>query len=713
MRINIRKRLQRNKQKEIKRVVIVGNPNSGKTALFNRLTGLHHKIGNYPGVTVERKLGMMKGQQIILEDCPGLYSLEPHGEDERIVSELIQSWRDPRERPDAVIVVVDATNLERNIFLTLQILDWDLPTILVLNMIDLARKNGFRLDPELLRNRLNADAVIPASAKTGEGLDQVVQITTRIVKNAYRTIQNPILLKVDDRLRPLNDLVALLQKYRDKLNFSPLIDSIRLVASDTHFEDLKQLLAPNDVKTIQEVVQKSRDTFHYHGTKYQSLEVNLRYEFIEQDVLPLLGDNEESRISLSERFDSILTHPVAGMAIFSLILAFIFNAIFSWSEYPMEQIETGISWLAVQANLILPAGALKDLIINGIIGGVGNVIVFLPQIVLLVLFLGVLEDSGYMVRMSFLMDNLMSRIGLHGKSVLPLLSGFACAIPAILAARTIENQRDRRIVIMLIPLISCSARLPVYTLLIAAFIPQQTVWGIVELQGLVLLGMYFLGFFTAIVIAFLIKNIKPNKNVSHFLMELPQYRIPMLRSLWWRVYDSAKLFLLNAGSIILAMSVILWFLASYPKVDHPEQQIENSYAGQFGHMIEPVIEPLGFDWKIGVGLISSFAAREVFVSTFATIYNVGTENEDEAIIPLREAMRRDRDKEGNLMYTPLVVVSLLVFFVYAAQCMSTFAIIRRETNSWKWPLMMIVYMNILAYVAALVVFQSGMWLGLG
>ncbi|MCB0314495.1 MAG: ferrous iron transporter B, partial [Calditrichaeota bacterium] len=424
-----------------------------------------------------------------------------------------------------------------------------------------------------------------------------------------------------------------------------------------------------------------------------------------------------SKVTFSERIDSVISHTVGGPLILMLILAFIFNTIFSWAEYPMGWIEAGIGWLSLQATTLLPQGIIQSLIVDGIIAGVGNVIVFLPQIVLLIFFISLLEDSGYITRMAFILDRIMKKWGLHGKAVLPMLSGFACAIPAIMASRTIENWRDRLITILLIPLMSCSARLPVYILLISAFIPQQTIFGFIQLQALVLMGMYFLGFFSAVAIAFLIKRFVPARTVSHFVMELPPYRMPMLRSIWWKVYDSGKLFLINAGSIILAISVILWFLASYPKPAETEnlnakEAIAQSYAGQIGHLMEPVIAPLGFDWKVGIGLVASFAAREVLVSTFATIYNIEA-GDDAEVVPLIEAMRNDRRPDGTPVYNILSAISLMVFFVFSAQCMATFAIVKRETNSWRWPLVMMLYMTTLAYIASLIVYQGGKLLGWG
>jgi ferrous iron transport protein B len=491
--------------KKTKRVVILGNPNSGKTALFNQLTGLHQKTANYPGVTVEKKEGKIKGGHIIIEDLPGAYSLIPQSEDEKIVFNIVQSWRDPDQRPDAVVVVVDLTNLEKNIYLALQILDWGLPTLLVFNMIDVARKKGYFLDLNLLRMRLNANAIVATSAKTGEGINEVKSIIVRLVESKKTNAQNPILIKVDDRLRPLKDLLQLLQNVREQLNFSPLIDSLRLVSSDIHVESLRKLLNVQQITEIENEIERAREILHYQGIHYQSLEATLRHEFIENDLIPILQENEESNISVSERIDHILTHPVAGIVIFMVVMGFIFNSIFSWAEYPMDKIQEGISWTGSILTKWIPESTFKDLIIDGIIGGVGNVVIFLPQIILLILFLGILEDSGYMARMSFLMDNIMNRVGLHGKSVLPLLSGFACAIPAILATRTIENRRDRLIVILLIPLMSCSARLPVYTLLISAFVPHRLLFGFLQLQGLVLITIYFLGLVTALCIAFIIK----------------------------------------------------------------------------------------------------------------------------------------------------------------------------------------------------------------
>ncbi len=694
---------------------IIGNPNSGKTAIFNNLTGANHKVGNYPGVTVEKKTGWLKGSAILLHDLPGTYSLSAKSMDEKVVVDTVQAWRNPACRPMAVIVVVDATNLSRNLFLTLQILEWGIPTIVVLNMMDEARRKGVHIDAEGLQAELHAFAVIPASAKTGEGMRLLIE-KLKELKNHPHTRAVPVKLSIkpawQEALQPLEQLLA---GFRSRLFHNPLVDAIRLLPNAEYIDYLEPYLEDWEIEKLKLAVEECRKTCRERNIPYRTIESSARYNYIDTRLSDFFSTEVVEKRSLSERVDAVVSHSIGGPVILLLILGFIFNAIFSWAEYPMGWIEGAVAFTAQMLGEWLPAGIFKDLVINGIVAGVGNVIVFFPQIVLLIFFLSLLEDSGYMARMAFILDKLMSKIGLHGKSVLPMLSGFACAIPAIMASRTVENWRDRLVTIMLIPLMSCSARLPVYVLLISAFVPKQTVLGFIQLQGLVLMAMYFLGFFTAVIIALVVKNFVPERNVSHFIMELPPYRTPMLKSIWWKVYDSGKLFLTNAGSIILALSIVLWFLASYPRPAEEahltgKERVEQSYAGQLGRLVEPVIAPLGFDWKVGVGLIASFAAREVLVSTFATIYNIEEDN-DKNLTPLITAMRNDRKADGTPVFTTLVALSLLVYFVYAAQCMATFAIVKRETNSWRWPIIMIVYMTTLAYLASLLVYQGGKLLG--
>lgn len=698
-------------------VAIIGNPNSGKTAVFNNLTGSRYKVGNYPGVTVEKKSGWLRGHPVEVHDLPGTYSLNARSQDERVAVDLIQSWRDPRERPRAVVIVLDSTNLTRNLYLTLQVLEFGIPTIVVLNMMDELRKRGLTVNAGLLRERLQAHAVIPASAKTGEGMAAIVEAILAVPAKSLPRPMAPKLEIADYLLDPLQELTTLLATQRNRLLLDPQVEALRLVTEKNYIDYLVPYLEIEEIEAIGETAARARQQYVLQRMSYMSLESTGRYNFIDKYLAEACADDTISKVTFSERIDSVISHTVGGPLILMLILAFIFNTIFSWAEYPMGWIEAGIGWLSLQATTLLPQGIIQSLIVDGIIAGVGNVIVFLPQIVLLIFFISLLEDSGYITRMAFILDRIMKKWGLHGKAVLPMLSGFACAIPAIMASRTIENWRDRLITILLIPLMSCSARLPVYILLISAFIPQQTIFGFIQLQALVLMGMYFLGFFSAVAIAFLIKRFVPARTVSHFVMELPPYRMPMLRSIWWKVYDSGKLFLINAGSIILAISVILWFLASYPKPAETEnlnakEAIAQSYAGQIGHLMEPVIAPLGFDWKVGIGLVASFAAREVLVSTFATIYNIEA-GDDAEVVPLIEAMRNDRRPDGTPVYNILSAISLMVFFVFSAQCMATFAIVKRETNSWRWPLVMMLYMTTLAYIASLIVYQGGKLLGWG
>ncbi len=705
--------LQKSDKVDAPWIAILGSPNCGKTALFNRLTGLHHKVGNYPGITVEKKSGRIRGTDLFLHDLPGAYSLDARSIDERIVMETVNSWRDPKKRPRAVLLVLDATNLSRSLYLALQVLEQGLPTILVLNMIDEARSRGIVCDVEAWRDKLGACDVIQASAKTGEGVDRILLRLQDIepVAAPPKALLN-LTPRVSEALTPLTRFIANSGKSR----LHPLAQAVKILSQVESLRRFEGDINPAQRRELATLIEDARRQLQSANMQPEQIEASARYAFIDEllrEETPARGIEHKS---WSEKIDVVLLHPVWGALLMLGILAFIFNAIFTWAQIPMDWIISLVAWSSEGLRAALPQGPLNSLLTDGVISGVGNVIVFLPQIALLIFFLGLLEDSGYMSRMAFLLDRGLRRFGLQGKAVLPMLSGFACAIPAVMAARTIDNRRDRLITIMLIPLMSCSARLPVYTLLIAAFGPRTTLLGFLQLQSLVLLAAYFLGFFTAILASSIIKKLSAKKQRSHFIMELPPYRLPLPRSLFFKVYDGARLFLVNAGSIILAISIVLWFLAYYPRVDENtamsgRQQIEQSYAGQLGRAIEPVIKPLGFDWKIGVGLLTSFAAREVIVSSFATIYNL--ENDSEESISLIEALKNDRQPDGSPTYPPIVGVALLVVFVFAAQCMSTFAIIKRETNSWLWPMVMLVYMNILAYGAALLVFQGGSLLGWG
>ena len=446
------------------------------------------------------------------------------------------------------------------------------------------------------------------------------------------------------------------------------------------------------------------------STKIKGKSYLFDFKYSRYDKKELMKKELELSEEQYEKVDEIITHPWMGPIIFVNILYFIFQSIFTWAAYPMDWIDSSIGWIGHTAISVLPAGLLRDLLVEGIIGGVGAILIFLPQILILIFFLTLLEDTGYMARVAIMTDKLMTKLGLHGRSVLPLMSGYACAIPGIMSTRTIDSWKERLVTMLVLPLISCSARLPVYALMIGAFVPAVTVWKVFNLQGLTMVLMYFLGTATAMILSLVFSRFIKADQKKSFIMELPPYRIPVMQSVFRQVYMRGKLFVSGAGKIIMVVSIILWFLASFPYLDSDEHSIVDSYAAKIGHTIEPAIAPLGFDWKIGVGLITSFAAREVLVSTMATIYNV--EDEGDELIKLTDALKNDMNpKTGRHVYSPLVALSLMIFYVYAAQCMATFAIVRRETNSWKWPLFMIVYMTVLAYSASFIVYQGGIILG--
>ncbi|MFT3745582.1 MAG: ferrous iron transport protein B [Pyrinomonadaceae bacterium] len=643
-------------------IALAGNPNAGKTTLFNSLTGLKQKVANYPGVTVERKEGPWHvGERTAnLIDLPGLYSLDATSLDEQIASEIIRGEQAGIAKPDAIVAVVDATNLERNLYLVTQILEHGIPVVIALTMIDVFEKQKHEIDIEMLSVMLKTP-IVAVNVKTGRGIDELSA-------------------KVDEILFT-----------------TPAIPDI--------FSDLDESDATNS-------------------------RIFARYNFISNAVQESVWHNDQSHHRVSEKIDKVLTHKFFGLIILISILLLVFQTIFSWSSLPMDLLEKGFGAVGDLVRAEMPPGILADLLADGIIAGVGGVVVFLPQILLLFLFISLLEDSGYMARAAFLLDKLMSRVGLHGKAFLPLFSSFACAIPGIMATRTIENRRDRFATIMIAPFMSCSARLPVYTLMIATFFAGQTVFGFISVGALLMLAMYALGIFVAIVAAFVLKRTLLIAPPPPFLMEMPPYRVPNLRTVIQNMITRAWLFLKRAGTVILAISIILWALMYFPRSSAPAavaptnseqaavdpeplpegEQLKHSFAGKLGHAIEPAIAPLGFDWKIGVALIASFAAREVLVSTLSIIYNVGKDENEESetlIAAVREAKRED----GRLAWTPLTALTLMVFFVLAMQCMSTLAVVRRETNSWRWPAFMLAYMTGLAYIAAFATYQGGRLLG--
>jgi ferrous iron transport protein B len=651
-------------------IALAGNPNAGKTTLFNSLTGLNQKVANYPGVTVERKEGIwdLGDRSATLIDLPGLYSLDATSLDEQIARDVITGRIDNVPRPDVIVSVVDATNLERNLYLTTQLFEYGVPVVVALTMIDVFEKRKHEIDIVKLSSSLGVP-VIAVNAKAERGKKELADT--------------------------VDEIAGGMPKVPHELNGgAPEGENARIFA---------------------------------------------RYNFISQAVQDSVKHNDKREHRVSEKIDRVLTHKVFGLAILVFILLTVFQAIFSWATLPMDLLEKGFGALGDGARAFLPEGILADLIVDGIIAGVGGVLVFLPQILLLFLFISILEDTGYLARAAFLLDKLMSRVGLHGKAFLPLMSSFACAIPGIMATRTIENRRDRFATILIAPFMSCSARLPVYTLMIGAFFAGQTVFGFVSLGAILMLAMYALGISVALIVAFILKRTLLKAPPPPFIMELPPYRMPSIRTVLQNMLLRAWLFVKRAGTVILAISIILWALMYFPRsapvassvpmqtelsastgsdkgdpaveLPLPEgEQLRNSFAGRLGHAIEPVIRPLGFDWKIGVALIASFAAREVLVSTLSIIYNVG-KDENEESETLISAIRNAKDDTGRTVWTPLTALTLMVFFVLAMQCMSTVAIVRRETNSWSWTLFMVGYMTGLAYLAALLTYQGGRMLG--
>ena len=645
-------------------VAVAGNPNTGKTSLFNVLTGLRQKVANYPGVTVETKVGhwplgpSLPPARVI--DLPGLYSLEATSLDEQIARDaLFGRARNIRE-PDVVIVAVDATNLNRNLYLATQLIETGLPLVVALTMFDLAQHNGLRINIQKISEALGVQ-VIPVIAKRRSGLDELA----RAVLSAARAGS-----------RQKTACLSFPQQHGSR------------AVSALHAESWQGLLAA-------------------------------RYRWIESVVEEAVESDDSQQPNLSERIDAVVTHKFLGPLILFLVMLLMFQAIFSWANLPMNLIDRVFGALGGLLQAHLPAGMLTDLLVNGVIAGVGGVVVFLPQILLLFFFITLLEDSGYMARAAFLMDRVMRAVGLHGKAVVPLLSSFACAVPGIMATRTIENPKDRVATIMIAPFMSCSARLPVYTLMIAAFFSGQQVFGVVSLGAVMILGMYLLGIGVAIMVAWILKHTILNAPSPAFAMELPPYRLPSLSNVGHVLLARIGAFLKQAGTVILAISILMWVLVTFPgsqasnTSNEPAIRVEDSYAGRAGHLIEPLIAPLGFDWKIGIGLISSFAARETVISTLSIIYHVSDDATTAQSTSLVAAMRNARRADGSRVWTPLVALSLMVFFVLACQCMSTVAVVRRETNSWRWPLFMVGYMFVLAYVASFATYQGGRLLGLG
>ena len=703
-------------------LALVGNPNSGKTTLFNALTGLRQKVGNYPGVTVERKEGVIAlphGDSATVIDLPGLYSLTPHSPDERIARDVLLGYLPGSPRPEAIINVVDASNLERNLYLTSQLMDLGLPMMVVLTMGDTASRHGISVDAAALQKELGIPVrAVVASRRTG--LDTLLSALSELPAETPPPPRRWKLPPVAET--EAGELSALLQRDHKLKPNEAFSEALLLLGLPEERNEHKERWSAQ----VREHLTGDHVKLANEGVDISVAIAEARYADVGRVISRAMRREAVTPVSFSERLDKVFLHRFWGYAIFLALMCVMFQAMFSWATVPMDAIKAGVDWFGQRVAGVMPDGDLRDLFVNGILGGVGNTIVFLPQILILFFCISLLEDTGYLARAAFLMDRLMSRVGLHGKSFIPLLSSYACAIPGIMATRTIESPRARLLTILVAPLMSCSARLPVYAVMIGAFIPALKVAGFhigsfyfgLTLPALVLLSMYALGTGAAFGMAALFNRTLLKGQPPSFLMEMPPYRLPSLRTVIYQMAERAWLFLKRAGTVILSISVVLWFLASYPKSppNTPKnEQIRNSFAGRMGRAIEPVIAPLGFDWKMGIGIVSSFAAREVFVTAMGTIYNVSddTASDDSKLsVAVGEKMKSDiNPRTGKPTFTPLVAIALMVYYVLAMQCMSTIAVVKRETNGWKWPIFQTVYMTLLAWIVTFLVYQGGKLLG--
>lgn len=726
-----------------KQIALIGNPNSGKTALFNALTGLRFTTANYPGVTVQKRTGKFTGpfgKTWTLLDLPGTYGLIPRSLDEQVAHDVLFGLQKNTPSPSLIILVVDANNLERNLYLATQIIEAGFHALVAVNMWDLAEKNGLRINIAGLEKNLGVPCV-KTIATTGQG---VAELKTKIdemmhqdFKNAHPRFKLDLPVTIE---RELENIEQEINWTNPDTPSGRRVEALRVLSTlETGAEFTRSKISGS----LHSHLQSARKHISDAGLDWSSLESEARYAQIEAICKKTVSRVTPHSETFSEKLDRFLMHKIFGLFFFMGFMGVVFQSIFTWAQGPMDLISTGVDWLGSSVSAVLPESLLESLLVDGIIAGVGNVIVFLPQIFLLFFFIGLAEDFGYMARAAFVLDRVMKKAGLNGKAFLPLLSSFACAIPGIMATRTIEDRNERMAAILAAPFMSCSARIPVYALMIGAFIPAVPVFWGVDLKGVTLFSMYFLSLFAGLSVALIFRKTLLKGSKTPFVFELPPYRLPNMRTVLIGMWDRGKEFIQRAGTIIFAISIILWFLSSFPRdakiteryaaektaasslLSGPEletriEEIEkaeagdnmrHSYAGRMGHMLEPVVKPLGFDWKIGVGLVASFAAREVLVSTLAIVYNVG-KDADEKSTDLISALQNEKDPvTGKSLYTPLTAVSLMVFFVLACQCMSTLAIVKRETNSWRWPIFMFAYMSLLAYGGSFLVYQGGKLLG--
>lgn len=682
-------------------IALAGNPNSGKTTVFNALTNLRQKVGNYPGVTVEKKIGKMvvSGErEVYVLDLPGTYSLAVRSPDERVARDILLGRMKDTPRPDMVVCIVDASNLERNLYLVSQIQDLKLPVIVVLNMVDTATQQGKEIDATRLAQAIGVP-VVACVATQGKGIEE---LKTAILSGSHHAPERQWRLPEAMEIE-MERLAGVISECMDLDKTTGFAEALILISK----EDEKKSGWLTGKKRIEESVKEIRGRLTEWGINWRSAAVEARYDWIQKILKDVVHQTGSKKIALTDRLDAILTHRIWGWLIFVALMAVMFFTIFSVASFPMEAIDHLFARLGDIVKSSMPPGDLRDLIANGMIAGVGAVVIFLPQILILFFFIGLLQDTGYMARAAFIMDKLMSRVGLHGKSFIPLLSSFACAVPGIMAARTIESPKDRLVTILVAPLFSCSARLPVYTVMIAALIPTASAWQ----KASIMLAMYLLGMIGAFVMAWFFKKTLLKSQTPVFIMELPPYRLPSLKTIVLQIWERGLIFLKRAGTVIFGFSILMWGLMSYPKIlgVSPAESLRESFAGMIGAVLEPIIKPLGFDWRIGIGLVGSFAAREVFVSTMNIVFNIqGHTSQTE---PLRDAFRSAVWPDGTMLFTPLTCISLMVFYVFALQCVSTIAVVRRETNSWRWPLFQVVYLTGLAYIISLCVFQGGKLLG--
>jgi ferrous iron transport protein B len=718
-------------------VAIAGNPNTGKTTVFNRLTGARGKVGNYPGVTVERHVGPLSlpdGRTVELMDVPGTYSLSARSEEEQLAIRAVAGLH-PLERPNLVVCVVDATQLSRNLYLVLQLIELDLPVVVALNMIDLVEKEGGDIDAGALSSALGVP-VVPVVGLTGRGLAELRGAIQEV-------LDDPASARPGWRWRPdapllVEDMHAVGRAIPPSWcnGDVPRRDALALWAL-LSVDDADELDGvPEDLRDVVRVRREQADTC---TREIDEEIIRGRYGWIDERA-PSFLKPAKPRLTLTDRVDRVLLHPALGFAIFLLLMTLIFQSLFTGADPAITLVETSFAWIGARVGDVLPDGILNDLVVEGVINGVGSVLVFLPQILLLFFFIGLMEDTGYMARVAFLMDRVMRSIGLHGRAFVPMMSGFACAVPAVLATRTMERRRDRMLTMMVVPLMTCSARLPVYGLLIAALYPVDGEQPFA--QGLLMVGMYLFSTVIALACAAVLGRTVLRGPQVPLLLEMPPYRMPHWISVVRMMWERSRVFVQEAGSVILVCTIAMWFLLSFPRkpeldvdyatartevaatldadaqearlaeIDAAErgERLQKSFGGRIGHAMEPVLKPLGFDWEIGVGILGAFAAREVFVSTMAVVYGLGDEA-DETSPTLREQVRAQRWPDGSKVFTPLACFSLMAFFALACQCMSTLAVVKRETRSWRWPLFLFTYMTALAWVASFAIYQGGKLLG--